>query len=59
MKEQKANILSNEIFTIADAICFTSNGILKSNGSLVMGAGVAKAFRDHFLILIKRQANVW
>lgn len=32
----------------ADAICFTSNGVIKKNGSLVMGAGVAKAFRDRF-----------
>ena len=27
-----------------DAICFTSNGVVKANGELVMGGGVAKAF---------------
>lgn len=32
----------------ADAICFTSNGVVKQNGELVMGAGIAKAFRDRF-----------
>ncbi len=32
----------------ADAIVFTSNGILKSDGTLVMGAGIAKAFKDRF-----------
>jgi hypothetical protein len=37
----------------ADAICFTSNGIVKANGELVMGAGIAKAFRDRFPMLAK------
>lgn len=48
MKIQKINILSKEVRKIADAICFTSNGIIKKNGRLTMGAGVAKAFRDKF-----------
>jgi hypothetical protein len=48
MKETKGNILSPEILNQADAICFTSNGILKKDDRLVMGAGVAKAFRDRF-----------
>ena len=29
-------------------ICFTSNGVTKKDGRAVMGAGVAKAFRDKF-----------
>ena len=37
----------------ADAICFTSNGIVKSNGELVMGAGIAWEFRDRWPILAK------
>jgi hypothetical protein len=35
-------------FKDADAIAFTSNGIVKNDESLVMGAGIAKAFRDRF-----------
>lgn len=31
-----------------DAVCFTSNGIVKRNGELVMGAGCAKIIRDRF-----------
>lgn len=30
----------------ADAICVTTNGIVKSNGELIMGAGVAKQFKE-------------
>ena len=32
----------------ADAICFTSNGVVKGNGELVMGAGIAKAFAERY-----------
>lgn len=45
MIKVRGDILS---FKDADAICFTSNGIVKSNGELTMGAGCAKAFRDRF-----------
>ena len=31
-----------------EAICVTTNGIVKKDGRAVMGAGVAKAFRDRF-----------
>jgi hypothetical protein len=31
-----------------DAICVTTNGIIKPNGRLVMGGGVAKMFRDKY-----------
>lgn len=32
----------------ADCICVTTNGTIKSNGELVMGAGVAKQFADKY-----------
>lgn len=32
----------------ADCICVTTNGTIKSNGELVMGAGVAKQFYDKY-----------
>ena len=31
-----------------DAIVCTTNNVIKQNGALVMGAGIAKAFRDTF-----------
>ena len=31
-----------------EAICVTTNGIIRQNGRAVMGAGIAKAFRDRF-----------
>ena len=49
MREQRIDILSERVLSKADCICFTSNGVVKYDGSLVMGAGVAKAFRDRFL----------
>ena len=45
------NILTGNIFDYVgrvDAICITTNGTIKSNGELVMGAGVAKAFYDKY-----------
>lgn len=48
MKTTRGNILNPHNIKTYDAICFTSNGIVKNNGALVMGAGVAKAFRDRF-----------
>jgi hypothetical protein len=48
MIEKCIDVLSDEVLSTADAICFTSNGIVRDDGSLVMGAGVAKAFRDKF-----------
>lgn len=32
----------------ADCICVTTNGTIKSNGELVMGAGVVKQFYDRY-----------
>lgn len=54
MKEEKVNILSSKVLKIADAICFTSNGIVKANGELVMGAGIAKQFRDRWELIAER-----
>lgn len=48
MRVFKVNILSKNVLNSADAICFTSNGMTKKDGRLVMGAGVAKQFRDTF-----------
>lgn len=46
MKIKKENILNSK--TKYCAICVTTNGIVKSNGRLVMGAGVAKAFLNEY-----------
>jgi hypothetical protein len=48
MREKRIDIFSDDILKFANAICFTSNGIVKKNGALTMGAGVAKIFRDKF-----------
>lgn len=44
----KINVLSDEAISQSDAICFTSNGVVKKNSHLVMGAGVAKAFANKY-----------
>lgn len=48
MKTIKVDILSQKLMESVDAICFTSNGFLKSNDALVMGAGVARQFKNRF-----------
>lgn len=48
MRIFRVNILSKNVLKMADAVCFTSNGVIKKDGRLVMGAGVAKQFRDTF-----------
>lgn len=65
MRIQNIDILSDEVLNTADAIGFTSNGIVKKDGRLVMGAGVAKVFRDNvpnideeFGRLVKERGNV-
>ena len=45
-KIEKCNILDK--VATALAICVTTNGVVKSNGELVMGAGVAKQFAIEF-----------
>ena len=45
------NIIKGDIFDYigkADVVCVTTNGIVKTNGELVMGAGVAKAFATRY-----------
>lgn len=46
MLEERGNIW--EYAKPGNVLCFTSNGVTKSNGELVMGAGIAKQFRDKF-----------
>lgn len=48
MKEIVGDIFSHTIWNIADAICITTNGFVKKDGSAVMGAGVAKAAKEKF-----------
>ena len=65
MIEQQINILSDEALKDADAVCFTSNGVLNKWGELVMGAGVAKAFKERWQgiprlmgILVQTNGNI-
>jgi hypothetical protein len=44
MIEQRVDILSSKVLRVADAICFTSCGVVTKSGELVMGAGIAKQF---------------
>lgn len=57
MKELRIDILSDTVLKDADAICFTSNGIVKASGELVMGAGVAKQFKEKFGVVIATNAG--
>jgi len=47
MREERLDIVAPSSMDRFDAICFTSNGVVVRN-RLVMGAGVAKVFRDRF-----------
>lgn len=51
MKIKKGNIL--EYIGKGDIVCVTTNGIVKPNGELVMGAGCALAFKKKFPTLPK------
>ena len=51
MKEIKGNIW--DVYRDYDAICCTTNYIVKSNGELVMGAGIAKEFSNIYPWLAK------
>lgn len=46
MKMKKHDILKNK--KLYDALCVTTNSIVKRNGELVMGGGVAKYFAIHY-----------
>ena len=49
MKLSRTNILGPDVLVpTTGAICFTSNGALRKNGSGIMGAGIAKGFRERF-----------
>ena len=37
-----------EVYQETDKFLFTSNGIVKQDGSIVMGAGIAREVRDRF-----------
>ena len=45
MFEVKGNLFTIE----SDAICITTNGVVRSNGLAVMGAGIAKQARDRYI----------
>lgn len=49
MIERQVDILSFSVLDDADAVCFTSNGVVKNDGTLTMGKGVAKQFADRFI----------
>lgn len=46
MKIEKGNVL--DYIGKCDIVCVTTNGIVKSNGELVMGAGCALEFKKKF-----------
>ena len=46
MLVSKGNIL--DYIGKSDIVCVTTNGVVKSNGELVMGAGCALAFKNQF-----------
>ena len=58
MLEKNIDIFSKEVLTNVNAICFTSNGIVKKNECLVMGAGVAKVFKDAFYGIDKKSGKL-
>ena len=51
MKIEKGNIL--DYIGKCDIVCVTTNGIVKSNGELIMGAGCALSFKRAFPSLPK------
>jgi hypothetical protein len=64
MRTATEDILSPAVLEYADAVCFTSNGVVKADSRLVMGAGNALAFKNRFLgidecfgHLVKSQGN--
>jgi hypothetical protein len=58
MKEMIGDMFSNKIASHFDAICITTNGIVKKDGKSVMGAGVAKQARDRFCNIDKILGSV-
>jgi hypothetical protein len=65
MNEIVADMFSEKVVNLADAICLTTNGFVKKNGCCVMGAGNAKQAKDKFKgidkvlgTLIKENGNI-
>ena len=65
MKEIVADMFSEKVVKLADAICLTTNGFVKTDGCCVMGAGNARQARDKFKgidkklgTLIKENGNI-
>jgi hypothetical protein len=48
MKEISGDLFSLTILNFADAICVTTNGVVKKNGRAVMGAGCALSAKNKF-----------
>jgi len=55
MKEIKGNIL--DYINRVDAVCVTTNSVIKRDGTAVMGAGVAKSFALKYPMLPKALAD--
>ena len=54
MKEISGDLFSLTIINFADAICITTNGVVKKTGKAVMGAGCALSAREKFKNMIQQ-----
>ena len=48
MIELQVDLFKPDFFNSLDAVCFTSNGVVRSDGKLTMGAGIAKEFANRW-----------
>lgn len=48
MNTMWGNVFEPSLLYAADAVCVTTNSVIKANGRAVMGAGVAKSARDKY-----------
>lgn len=48
MKELQLNLFSDSTINLMDAICVTTNGVVRKNGRAVMGAGCALSAKNKF-----------
>jgi len=58
MKEIVADMFRRKVVNLADAICLTTNGVVKKNGCCVMGAGNARQARDKFSGIDKKLGDL-
>ena len=65
MQELKKDLFSDSTISLMDAICATTNGVVKTNGRNVMGVGCALTARNKFPDidlklgkLIKKNGNI-